>query len=206
MKKHLAAAIAAALLSPAAFADTFSDSARVVDARPVTERIPIQREECWNERVRGYEDRRVTRTDTGAPLGAGTVLGAIAGGVIGHQFGNSSGGRDRGTAAGAILGGVVGHQIENQNREGETRVEVERVPTERNVERCRSVDEVREAVVGYDVRYVYNGREFMTRLPDRPGPRIRVAVDVRPVAEPPRPDRRDPNPEPYRPAPSPPRY
>jgi len=184
MKKTLALAIAAlgSIAAPSAFADSFQDNARVISARPVVERIPVSREECWNDRVRGYEERRVTRTDTGAPIGAGTVLGAVVGGVIGHQFGNSSGGRDRGTAAGAIVGGLVGNQIE-RDQAGNPResVEVERVPVTRDVQRCRTVDEVREATVGFDVRYEYHGRQLATRLPYDPGRMMRIRVDVQPL-------------------------
>jgi len=52
----------------------------------------------------------------------------------------------------------------------------------REVERCRTVHEVREVPVGYDVRYRYGSREFTTRLPYDPGRRIRLAVDLR-IAE-----------------------
>ncbi len=177
-----ALAAAAAVALPA-HADNFGDRARVLSVRPVTERIPVSREECWNDRVRTYEDRRVTRSDTGQAIGPGTVLGAVVGGVIGHQFGNSSGGRDRGTAAGAIVGGLIGNQVDRDQgnvRPGERVTEVERVPVERNVERCRVVDEVREARVGYDVRYEYAGKRFSTRLPQDPGPYLRVRVEVTP--------------------------
>src|SRR5690348_11422294 len=139
--------------TPAAFAESFPDRARVVSSQPVIEQNPVARRECWNDRVRGYEERSVTRSDTGAAIGPGTVLGAVVGGVIGHQFGHSSGGRDRGTAAGAIVGGLLGNQIDRDNAGPPERVEeVERVPVERNVERCRTVDETREATVGFDVR------------------------------------------------------
>ncbi|HET7728758.1 MAG TPA: glycine zipper 2TM domain-containing protein [Usitatibacter sp.] len=171
-------------LAAPAFAESFPDRARVLSVRPVVERIPVEREECWNDRVRGYEDRRVTRSDTGAAIGPGTVLGAVIGGVVGHQFGNSSGGRDRGTAAGAIVGGLVGNQIDRDQgniRPGERVTEIERVPVERNVERCRLVNEVREATLGFDVRYEYNGHEFTTRLPRDPGRNLRVRVEVVPV-------------------------
>ena len=166
--------------TPAAFAESFPDRARVVSSQPVIEQIPVARRECWNDRVRGYEERGVTRSDTGAAIGPGTVLGAVVGGVIGHQFGNSSGGRDRGTAAGAIIGGLVGNQVD-RDREGAPVEQVERVPVDRTVERCRTVNEVREATVGYDVRYEYHGRQFMTRLPRDPGRMIPVRVDVQPV-------------------------
>ena len=186
MKKTLlVAAMAAAFTSMGAFAESFTDSAQVVSVRAAMDRIPVNREECWSEQRRGYEERQVTRQDNGAPIGAGTVIGAIAGGVIGHQFGNSSGGRDRGTAAGAIVGGLVGNQVDrdNNNYAPSQSVEVERRPVTRDVERCRTIQEVREVPVGYDVTYRYGGREFVTRMPFDPGRRLRVAVDVQPVEE-----------------------
>ncbi len=112
MKKTLVAVSLAAAFASPAFAESFVDSAPVLSVRAITERTPVNREECWSEQRRGYEERQVTRQSDGAPIGAGTVLGAIAGGVIGHQFGSSSGGRDRGTAAGAVIGGIVGNQID----------------------------------------------------------------------------------------------
>jgi uncharacterized protein YcfJ len=176
----LAAATLAAAAPAAGLAQPYTDRARVLSVRALHERIPVSREECWNDRVRGYEERRLTRTDTGSAIGPGTVLGAVVGGVIGHQFGNSSGGRDRGTAAGAIVGGLVGNQIERDGS-GPRVTEVERVPVERNVERCRVVNEVREATLGYDVQYEYAGRQFTTRLPHDPGRDLRVRVDVQPI-------------------------
>ena len=149
--------------------------------RPVTENIPVSREECWNDRVRTYEERRVTRSDTGSPIGAGTVLGAIVGGVAGHQVGSGRG-NDAATAAGAVIGGLIGNQADREAGRvgpgGPPVTEVQRVPVDRNVERCRVVQEVREARVGYDVRYTYNGREFVTRLDRDPGRFVRVNVNV----------------------------
>jgi uncharacterized protein YcfJ len=182
-KTLVAVAVASAFTSLGAFAESFTDSAPVVGVRAITERIPVNREECWSEQRRGYEDRTVTRQDNGAQIGAGTVLGAVIGGVVGHQMGSSSGGRDRGTAAGAIIGGLVGNQVDrNNNGPASQEVEVERRP--RDVERCRTIQEVREVASGYDVRYRYGNREFVTRLPYDPGRRVRVAVDIRPVVEP----------------------
>ena len=202
--RKLALAIAAlcAAAGPALAAESFTDRARVVSARPIHDRIPVTREECWNDVQRGYEERRVTRSDTGAAIGPGTVLGAIVGGVVGHQFGNSSGGRDRGTAAGAIVGGLIGNQVDRDNRGEPIRgAEVERVPVERNVERCRTVEEVREATLGYEVRYEYMGRQFTTRMDRDPGRSLRIAVNVQPVEGqemPPPPARPRPNAPAYR--------
>ncbi len=186
MKKLMIVAAVASVftsLTPA-FAESFTDSAAVVSSRAITDRIPVNREECWSEQRRGYEERRVTRQDNGQSIGAGTVIGAIAGGVIGHQFGNSSGGRDRGTAAGAIVGGLVGNQVDRGNNDAPySSVEVERRPVTREVERCRTVQEVRDVPMGYDVTYRYGGREFVTRMPFDPGRRLRVEVDIRPIED-----------------------
>ena len=184
MKKTLlVAATAAAFTSLGAFAESFTDSAAVTSVRPTMDRIPVNREECWSEHRRGYEERQVTRQDSGAPIG--TVLGAIAGGVIGHQVGNGRG-NDVATAGGAIVGGLVGNQYDrnNGNLGGPPVTEVERHPVTREVERCRTVQEVREVPVGYEVHYRYGGREFMARMPFDPGRRVRVAVDIRPIEEP----------------------
>src|SRR6185437_3948638 len=151
-KTLIAVTLGCALGSVPAFAESFSDSAPVLSVRPVTERTPVNRQECWNEQRRGYEDRVVTRQDNGAPIGAGTVIGAIAGGLVGNQI-------DR----------------QNANDPGPGS-EVERVPVTRDVERCRTVQEVREVAVGYDVRYRYGNREFVTRMPFDPGGRIRINV------------------------------
>jgi uncharacterized protein YcfJ len=109
------------------------------------------------------------------------------GGVIGHQFGNSTGGRDHGTAAGAVIGGLVGNSIDRDAEAGYRTagrdVVVDRVPVTRDVQRCADVADTRDVIVGYDVRYEYNGREFRTRLPDDPGPQNAGNVEVRPPAE-----------------------
>jgi outer membrane lipoprotein SlyB len=51
----------------------------------------------------------------GGTSGAGALIGAIAGGVIGHQIG-SGGGNTVATIAGAIGGGLVGNEVERRGR------------------------------------------------------------------------------------------
>lgn len=53
--------------------------------------------------------------EKGDGTGAGAVIGAIAGGVIGHQFGGGRG-KDAATAGGAIVGGMAGHEAEKRIR------------------------------------------------------------------------------------------
>ena len=59
---------------------------------------------------------------------------------------------------------------------------MERVPVTRDVQRCENVAESTERIVGYDVRYEYNGREFRSRLPFDPGNQMAVNVEVHPPA------------------------
>ena len=182
--KKLAFAIASICTVAGAHAfasESFTDRARVLSSRPIHDRIPVTREECWNDVQRGYEERRVTRSDTGAAIGPGTVLGAIVGGVAGHQVGSGRG-NDAATAAGAVIGGIIGNQADRDHgRVGPgSRTEIERVPVQRNVERCRTVQEVREATLGYEVRYEYGGHNFTTRLDRDPGRNLRVNVSVVP--------------------------
>lgn len=200
MKKALlAAALAPALLgATAASAQTYGDVARVLSATPIHERVATPRRECRMEEVTEYRERRSLvpgreeyRPARNEGIGPGTVLGAIVGGVIGHQFGGTSGARDKATGAGAIIGGLIGNSIENDPGPGYFHeraahdVVVERVPVTRQVQRCDEVADARERVVAYDVRYEYNGREFRTRLPYDPGAQLPVNVEVRvPSAQP----------------------
>jgi uncharacterized protein YcfJ len=133
--------------------------ARVIDSRPVYAQGGTH-EECWNEETHSYEHHGIN---------AGTVLGAIAGGVIGHQVGSGRG-NDVATAAGAIGGGVVGSRIE-RNREDHPSSE----------QRCRTVSDSGSGpdVVAYDVRYQYRGREFTTRLDHQPGRYLTVGQEIR---------------------------
>ena len=49
-------------------------------------------------------------------LGAGTAIGAVAGGVLGSTIGKG-GGRTAATVGGAVAGGAIGHSVEKGNRE-----------------------------------------------------------------------------------------
>jgi len=195
MKKSiLGAAIASTLVAasgPALAQQTYGDVARVISSTPIYDRVSEPRRECRTEQVTAYEQRRSVREAPPEPresggIGAGTVLGAIVGGVIGHQFGGSSAGRDHGTAAGAVIGGLVGNQAERDADSGYRPagrdVIVDRVPVTRDVQRCDTVADTTERIVGYDVRYEYNGREFRARMPFDPGNQIAVNVEVRPPA------------------------
>jgi uncharacterized protein YcfJ len=48
------------------------------------------------------------------------------------------------------------------------------------VQRCETREEVREEerIEGYEVTYLYNGREYTTRTRNDPGSRLRVRISV----------------------------
>ncbi len=98
---------------------------------------------------------------------AGTVIGAIAGGVIGNQFGHGKG-RALTTAAGAVGGGIAGKKIQESNQANDT---VTRV-----VKRCRDVVPGKDSPQLYDVVYAYQGQNLHVKLDYDPGNRVALPV------------------------------
>lgn len=138
------------------------DYARVVDVDPIVRRVAIAspQRDCW------YEDREVyARPSSATP----TILGAIIGGVIGHQIGSGHS-RNVGTVAGAVLGASVGHDVSVRHTGVETQ----------SVERCevRTQRDWEERIDGYRVTYRYQGRTYDTVMPYDPGNRVQVRVGV----------------------------
>ena len=171
--KKLAIAMAslATAIAPAAFGQNYGDSwrdrsyrseARVIDSRPVYESAN-QRQECWNPSAGHYEE---VREQEKTNIGKGAAVGAVAGGVLGHQVDSGTG-----TAAGAILGGILGHQVERR-RDRDEQTDLDR-------SRCRVVGGTSSGgVAGYDVRYEFEGREYVTRMSNDPGRRLVPGRDI----------------------------
>jgi uncharacterized protein YcfJ len=141
--------------------DRSRDAARVIESRPVYD-AANSKEECWNPRAGHFEERRATR-DSNVN---GTVVGALAGGVIGHQIDQGGG-----TVAGAILGGILGNQIDRQHNSNPQ--------DDLDLSRCRVISSGSGDLQGYDVRYEYGGREYTTRMSRDPGRRLVLGDDVR---------------------------
>lgn len=135
--------------------------ANVVSVQPVKQKVDRKREVCRDERVvhkaRPKDDHQI----------AGTVIGAIAGGVIGNQVGGGRG-RDIATVAGAVGGGYAGKKIQQGQQDRNTYTTTER--------RCREVNEPSEEVVAYDVVYEYLGTTQKVRLDHDPGERVELPV------------------------------
>lgn len=154
--------------------DGFTARAKVLASTPIYETINEPRRECWIETV-GQEPRFYGNgNNTG-----GAVLGAIAGGLIGSTVGKGDG-KVAAAAVGAATGAVVGDRWNG----GGTRYE----PHPQQVERCRTHDDFRQVIIGYDVRYRFDGREYSTRLPYDPGKWLALNVSFS-VAEDQRPPR-----------------
>ena len=164
--KKLAIAMAslATAVAPAAFGQYYrDDTARVLESRPVYESANT-RQECWNPRAGHYEELRAPEHTS---IGKGAAIGAVTGGVIGHQVDSGAG-----TAAGALLGGILGHQVERR-RDRDEQSDLDR-------SRCRVVGGGDSgALLGYDVRYEYEGREYVTRMRDEPGSSLYLGRDIR---------------------------
>lgn len=154
-----------ALSSGAAMADyghQFRDRAKVVSSTPVYEQINEPRRECWTE----YESREVYRNGNST---GGAILGAVVGGLVGSTVGKGNG-KVAAAAVGAATGAVVGDRW--NDRGGNYAHE------ERPVERCRVTDNYRRDIVGYDIVYRYNGRDYATRLPHDPGKWLDLDVNL----------------------------
>lgn len=142
------------------------DTARVIESRPLYA-AGEARQECWNPRAGHYEEVRDTDHGNDGVLNKGTALGALVGGVLGHQVNSGTG-----TAAGAVLGGIAGNYVNRRNNSNDVQDDLDRT-------RCRVVAANDVPVRGYEVRYEYRGQEHLTRLDHDPGRRLRLGRDVR---------------------------
>ena len=147
--------------------EQFFDRGRVINSEPIYETVTINQpeERCWNERVRHH---RHGRNKSYTP----TIAGAIVGGVVGNQFGKGSG-KDLMTVAGAVLGASVGNDL-SKKHPSRSYVTDER--------RCEVVDNYREheELVGYRVKYHYQGKTFWTQTDQEPGRYIPLQVSIAP--------------------------
>lgn len=143
--------------------------ARVVDARPIYQRVTHQvpQESCHYETV-AYRDRR-------SDSYTGTVVGGLVGAAIGHELGNSRRNKDVGAVAGGLLGASIGHDVSRRKNPGTVRYHDQQI--------CQTSyrTEHSQSLVGYDVTYKYQGRLYQTRTSHHPGDRIPVDVHIRPV-------------------------
>jgi uncharacterized protein YcfJ len=143
--------------------------ARVVDARPIYQRITHQvpQESCHYETVSYRNNSNSSYT--------GTVVGGLLGAAIGHELGHSKRNKDVAAVAGGLLGASIGRDISRNKSPGRAEYR------DQQVCHTRYVTEYSQQLMGYDVTYKYQGRTYQTRTNQHPGSRIPVDVHVRPV-------------------------
>lgn len=131
--------------------------AQVISATPIKETVKTPRRECRNVAVTHrrpvQDENRIT----------GSLLGAVAGGVIGHQFGGGRG-KDIATVAGALGGGYAGNQIQGSMQDNDTYTTTQ--------QRCRTVYDKSEKMLGYDVTYKIGDQQGKIRMDKDPGTQI----------------------------------
>jgi len=130
------------------------EMARVVSSTPIVQQVTVPRQVCSETQILVQQPRS----------GAGAVMGALAGGVLGNQVGGGSG-RDVATAIGVIGGAILGDQLEG-----------EPAPVARTANTCTQQISVEHRVVGYNVVYEYAGRQYTTQMNNDPGSQLSIQV------------------------------
>ncbi|XBS71213.1 glycine zipper 2TM domain-containing protein [Acerihabitans sp. KWT182] len=152
--------IAASGIAAVAGLDVFSSGpkyAQVVTATPINETIKTPRQQC---RTVSVTHRRPVQDENKI---AGSLIGAVAGGVLGHQFGGGHG-RDVTTVAGALAGGYAGNQVQGSMQNNDTYTT--------NQERCQTVYDKSQKLLGYDVTYKIGDQQGKIRMDHDPGTKI----------------------------------
>ena len=136
--------------------------ADVLAVEPINQQIKTPREVC--------KDVTVTRQ---APVKdqhqiVGSVIGAVAGGLLGNQVGGGNG-KKIATVAGALGGGYAGNKVQEGMQDRDTYSSTET--------RCNTVNDISDKVVGYNVKYKLNDKVGQVRMDRDPGGQIPVNKD-----------------------------
>jgi len=136
--------------------------AEVLAVDPINQEIKTPRKECHDVAVthrRAVQDQHQV---------AGTVLGAVGGGLLGHMVGGGKG-KTLATVAGAVGGGYAGNKVQEHMQNGDTYTTTE--------SRCNTVNDISSKVVGYNVKYQLNGQVGQVKMDRDPGSKIPVNKD-----------------------------
>jgi uncharacterized protein YcfJ len=134
-------------------------SAEVISSKALVRTIKTPRQEC--------HDEQVTRTKPAKDTNrlAGTGIGAVVGGLLGHEVGGGSG-KVLATVAGAAAGGYAGNKIEQKVQQGDTYTTTE--------QRCMTAYDSSEVPNGFEVTYELNGKQHRVHMDHDPGKSIPV--------------------------------
>ena len=131
--------------------------AEVVKTVAVTKKVKTPHKECHDETVVHQKEIKDENRI------AGKAVGAILGGVLGHQVGGGSG-KKAATAVGAVAGGYAGDRVQNNMQKKDTYTTVE--------QRCNTTYTTRDDITGYDVTYRVKDKENVIRMSYDPGKQI----------------------------------
>ena len=131
---------------------------KVISSIQVIQQVSVPRQVCTQEQMALPQNKS----------GAGAAMGAIAGGVLGNQIGGGSG-RAAATALGIFGGAILGNNIE-----GAPPAQMQ------TVQNCTTQNVLENRVMGYNVTYEFNGKQYTVQLPRDPGPTIRLNVTPAP--------------------------
>lgn len=135
------------------------EQAKVVAVKPIIKHWTTPKQECHQVAVQ----TRQPAADNNQLVG--TALGAIAGGVLGHQVGGGHG-KDAATAVGAIAGAYAGRKTQQHLQSNNTRTTYQ--------QRCNTVKQPHSKQDGYKVTYEYQGTRTSVHMDNRPGATLPV--------------------------------
>lgn len=149
--KNLIAAIALLSVGELALAQ---EVGKVISSVQVIQQVSVPRQVCSQEQVAMQPNKS----------GAGAAMGAIAGGAVGNQFGGGNG-KAAATMLGILGGAILGEKIEGAP-----------APQTQTVQTCTTQNILENRVMGYNVTYEFNGKQYTVQMPRDPGPTIRLNV------------------------------
>jgi uncharacterized protein YcfJ len=124
---------------------------RVISSVPIIQQVAVPRQVCTQQQV----------TSQPSKSGAGALMGAIAGGTVGHAIGRDG----LGTAIGIFGGAILGDKIEGTP-----------APEVKNVQTCSTQNFYENRTMAYNVTYEYAGKQYMVQMPQDPGPTVRLQI------------------------------
>ena len=127
--------------------------ARVISSTPVVQQVSVPQQVCTMQPM-------VTQAP---PSGAGAVMGALAGGAMGNAVGDG-GGRALATMIGLVGGAMVGNNIEGNRNQVQ------------NVQQCGTQTTYENRTTHYNVVYEYADKRYDIKMPNDPGPYVRLHV------------------------------
>jgi uncharacterized protein YcfJ len=130
------------------------EQGRVISSQPVVQQVAVPRQVCSNQQIAVQEHKS----------GAGSLMGAIAGGAIGSNVGSGSG-RALATMIGVIGGAAMGDRVE-----GAPPVQMQ------TVQNCSTQTIYENRTAGYNVVYEFGGRQYNVQMPNDPGPYVQLQV------------------------------